>query len=612
MQRQEEEKTPQQGAIVAAPGIGDGEAFAQGLAGDEGKQDDDGGVPGLEGGGQDECHDPPGVDARVEIGDHGVCPPAWPASQDEANEAGEEQDGGNAGKDDKIRAVHGGQSLDAGHRRRVCGRPRWRAKSDAQRHAQGAGRESVELRFENIGDDFHLDEDLAGQPDRKPHPGGQRAAQVVGAFPEDAGDERDEGAGERDAVGALDHFVDGGVGFEQGVGGDEQGEYHHGDARSPQELAVGHFLEEAAQHVFGEGHRGGEQGSRGGAHDDREERAEKNHLGGKGHARHDEDGHDLLGVVQRNGFHHGRIDEQRRVGDENRHETEEDVEESAQGRSPHGDALAARGIDPLEDVLLRNRAERQSEKARGAGQEVARRHGGEIEFARVDGVIHHRVDPARHVLGDPGNVEQPQHDHDHLHEGRHRHRPHSAEQGVDQHHRRADDHARVAVDGAAREKVEHQPERGDLRAHPAEVGDDDADREREFDATGITAAEEVAQGEKIHAVKRPGEKQPEQHQAHARAQRVGNQPARAVLEKGARIAKHGLRAKPGGEHHGEHHGHGQMPPGSDVVAGVMHLRRGEESDTDGDDEISDDEPKQHDGHSGKTSIEKKRRKFINK
>jgi hypothetical protein len=65
----------------------------------------------------------------------------------------------------------------------------------------------------------------------------------------------------------------------------------------------------------------------------------------------------------------------------------------------------------------------------------------------------------------------------------------------------------------ARQHVEHQPERGDLRRHPAQVGQHDADRQHELGRAVVAHAEEVAQREQVHAVQRAGEEQAEQHQA---------------------------------------------------------------------------------------------------
>jgi hypothetical protein len=256
--------------------------------------------------------------------------------------------------------------------------------------------------------------------------------------------------------------------------------------------------------------------------------------------------------------------------------------------------LVPGGVHALEHVLLRDRAERHGGERGDPGDDLDRvQRGQELELAFGRGLGDHVVEAARHVAGDPAHPDQADHDHDHLHEGGHRHRPHATEQGIDEDDAGAEQHALVHRHRVAREHVEHQPERGDLRRHPAQVGEHDADRQHELGRAVVAHAEEIAQREQVHAVQRAGEDEAEQHQAGRGAERVGDQAVEAFLEEGGGDAEHGLGAEPGGEHHRQHDDHRQVAPCGDVVTRIVHPGGGIQADADGDDQVGDDKPEQH-------------------
>jgi hypothetical protein len=160
---------------------------------------------------------------------------------------------------------------------------------------------------------------------------------------------------------------------------------------------------------------------------------------------------------------------------------------------------------------------------------------------------------------------------------------------------RADDHADRHRHGAAREQVEHQAEGGDLRRHPADVAEDDHDRAGHFDAAAEALAVVVADGEEGHAVELGGEEHADEHQAHARAERVLDHRAEAALDEPGRDAEHGLGAEPRREGRGDDHVQRQVAAGDCEVGGILHAPRRPEADRDGDEEVRDDERQQHSG-----------------
>ena len=68
---QEEEETPHQRVVVAAPGMGERDELAQRLERDEPEQNDDAALADPERHRQHAHHPPPGVDAGVEVVDDG-------------------------------------------------------------------------------------------------------------------------------------------------------------------------------------------------------------------------------------------------------------------------------------------------------------------------------------------------------------------------------------------------------------------------------------------------------------------------------------------------------------------------------------------------------------
>ena len=218
-----------------------------------------------------------------------------------------------------------------------------------------------------------------------------------------------------------------------------------------------------------------------------------------------------------------------------------------------------------------------------------------------------RADPARHVGNEPRDIEQTQHDDDHLHERRNGHRPHAAEQRVNEHDARADDHACFPGNRALGKDVEDEAERGDLRRHPPEIGKGDADAHHQFHRAVVAPAVEVPDREEIHPVERAREEQPDQDEAQRGAERVGHEAAQPFAQECRGDAEHGLGAEPRGEHGGEHHVERQVPAGCNVVARVVHLRGGDQPQRDRQHEIGDDEPKHHGASRSRSARFAKRR-----
>ena len=149
------------------------------------------------------------------------------------------------------------------------------------------------------------------------------------------------------------------------------------------------------------------------------------------------------------------------------------------------------------------------------------------------------------------------------------------------------------VIGAVGDHVEDEAQRLDLRAHPAQVRDHDAERGQHLHRPAVALAVVVADGEQVHAVERAGEEEAHQDQAQARAERVGDDPREAVLDEGRRDAEHRLGAEPGREHRGGHDVHRHAPPGDREVLGVVHPLRRVDADRDRDDPVDDHEPEEH-------------------
>ena len=84
--------------IIAAAAVNQGHEFAQGGKGNQEKEDDRADFAEPESGQQDKRHQPPGINAGIQVGDGGVGRAVF-ASQPLADQRGNEQDGENGGKD---------------------------------------------------------------------------------------------------------------------------------------------------------------------------------------------------------------------------------------------------------------------------------------------------------------------------------------------------------------------------------------------------------------------------------------------------------------------------------------------------------------------------------
>jgi len=141
---------------------------------------------------------------------------------------------------------------------------------------------------------------------------------------------------------------------------------------------------------------------------------------------------------------------------------------------------------------------------------------------------------------------------------------------------------------------EYQPERGDLGGNPAQVGGHDAQAGQYLHRAVVARPVVVADGGQIHAVEFAGEEQSHQDQAQAGAERVGHHAAQAFLGESGRDAEHGFRAEPGGEHRRGDHRQRQAAARDGVIPGVVDTGSGVETDADGNQQVDDDEPDQHD------------------
>ena len=461
-------------------------------------------------------------------------------------------------------------------------------------HADGRHAQTKELRRNRAG---LAQEGFDQQPGEDAAENRRQGALGGGAFPVGAEKERHEGAGQGDLVGRLDHVEDGQPGIER-VGEHHAGKAENGQAHDEQELPVVQLRQETAQDVFGKGHRGREQGGGRTAHDRREHRAEENRLRENRRAFHDQGGQDALRIAVDQGAELRRIDQGGGVSNEHRHEGEAEIKRRAQHRTPDGDARAPGRGDALKNVLLRDGAQHHGDAGadeRQPGLRIGLRKKG--KFAGGARVFDDWQDAAGLVADQPGDEQKAAHDHAHLHEIENRHRQHAAEGGVGEHDGGAEHHAGRFAQGAAGDDVEQEAERLDLRRHPAQVGDDDAQRHQDFDAAAVAQAVKVAQGQDVEAVKARGEKEAGDDQAQAGAERIGDHAAQTLAHEGGRNAEHRFGPEPGGEHRGHDHRHGQMPAGHREILGGMHARRGKKADADRKEQIQDHEPDQHDAFS---------------
>ena len=223
------------------------------------------------------------------------------------------------------------------------------------------------------------------------------------------------------------------------------------------------------------------------------------------------------------------------------------------------------------------------------------RLGPELEQIAAGRQIDDLVRTARHVAREPGQNHQTEHQNDHLDEIGHGHRPHAAPERVDQDRRHADGHAPRNADGTARQQVEHQPQRRDLRRHPAEVAQHDDQRTDDFDGAAIALTVVVADGQQRHAVELGGKEQAHQNQAHARAERVFHHVVQTALDELGRHAQHDLRPEPGREGRGDDHVHRQMATSDREVGGVFHAPGGPQANADGDEQVGNHHEEQHAG-----------------
>ncbi|MNQ84108.1 hypothetical protein D3C85_992280 [compost metagenome] len=198
-----------------------------------------------------------------------------------------------------------------------------------------------------------------------------------------------------------------------------------------------------------------------------------------------------------------------------------------------------------------------------------------------------------HVTDQPGQVDQADNDDQHLHEVSQGYRPHATEQGVQQHDHGTDQHALSGADKAVGQHVEHHAQGGELRGDPAQVRQDDHDTGDHFHIRAKALAEEVTDGQQVHAVQRTGENQAHQHQAAERTEWVFDDAGKAFLDEGGRNPQYGLGAEPGREHHRRHQGKGHAAATGREVFGAFHAGRCVETDTYREQKVNRYKPNQH-------------------
>lgn len=170
---------------------------------------------------------------------------------------------------------------------------------------------------------------------RQPQPGhdaqdhGQIGTLGGGGFPVNARGERHESGDEGDLVGVLHHGVNAHL-IAQREEDDADREGHHYAAHGPELVFVALERHEHLEDVLGESGRGRENGAAGGGHDGGEQRAEEHDLGKNGRVLEDEGRQDELGIFLEQLAHHVRHEQEGGIGDENRQESEQEIQAAAQ------------------------------------------------------------------------------------------------------------------------------------------------------------------------------------------------------------------------------------------------------------------------------------------
>src|SRR5436309_4179011 len=238
----------------------------------------------------------------------------------------------------------------------------------------------------------------------------------------------------------------------------------------------------------------------------------------------------LARILSRQQCPERRIDKEPGADDVDGHEHEAEVDDSTEQAAGDRGPLVLRRGDALEDVLLRDRADRQREEGGDESQPfLGAAPGPELELSRLGGYGDDLSGPTRHVADEPGDHPEADDYHDRLEEISHGNGPHPAPDRVGEYDDAADDDSGLERDGAARQGRENEAECGQLRRGPAEIGDGDDDAGTELHGATIALAVEVADGEQVHAVEGAREEKCDDDQADGGPEGIGDNAAQPAL-----------------------------------------------------------------------------------
>jgi hypothetical protein len=99
-----------------------------------------------------------------------------------------------------------------------------------------------------------------------------------------------------------------------------------------------------------------------------------------------------------------------------------------------------------------------------------------------------------------------------------------------------------------------------------------------------------------------GDEQPGKDQAHRRAEGVFDRRSEATAQEFGGYADDGFGGEPGGKGRGDNYRQRQRPSGDGVVLGVFHPSSKPQPDSDGGEEVEDDEGEEHGGNSSRSGI----------
>ncbi len=181
---------------------------------------------------------------------------------------------------------------------------------------------------------------------------------------------------------------------------------------------------------------------------------------------------------------------------------------------------------------------------------------------------YHFGNAARRISDVKSQYHQADDDDDGLNKISNGNRPHAADVGVKNHHRRAADDAPVKRN--ARERREYHRHSHQLSGYPTKIRGYNKNGRYQFGSAAVSDAEEVHKREDVHFVKLAGKKSAHQNEAQSRAERVFHNAQHALVHKTRGRSHDGFRTKPSGKQRRAGHHQWQAPARHHKVAGIFH------------------------------------------